>query len=140
MKQSNGFTLIELMIVVAIIGILAAIAIPQYQNFTQRAEFQEMVSLVAPFKMAVEMCAQDNAGDLSQCDNDYSGTLGTIPAQINDQDDINELSTKAGVIEVKTIDNSFGQTKHTYYILTPVFNGTSITWGISGNCRDRGLC
>jgi len=128
------------MIVVAIIGILAAIAIPQYQNFTQRAEFQEMVSLVAPFKKAVEMCAQDNAGDFSQCDNDYPGTLARIPAQINDQDDINELSTKAGVIEVKTIDNSFGQTNHTYYILTPVFNGTAITWTISGNCRDRGLC
>jgi len=128
------------MIVVAIIGILAAIAIPQYQNFTQRAVFQEMVSLVAPFKMAVEMCAQDNAGDLTRCNNGYSGTLGNIPAQINDQDKINELSTTAGVIEVKTIDGSFGQTDHTYYILTPAFNGSSVTWTVSGNCRDRGLC
>ncbi|MDQ7016726.1 MAG: pilin [Gammaproteobacteria bacterium] len=140
MKKSNGFTLIELMIVVAIIGILAAIAIPQYQNFTNRAAFQEMVSLVAPFKMAVEMCAQDNAGDVSRCDNDYSGTLGTIPAQIKDQEDINKLTTTAGVIELKTIDNSFGQTNHTYYILTPVFTGNAITWNITGNCKDRGLC
>jgi len=128
------------MIVVAIIGILAAIAIPQYQNFTQRAEFQEMASLVAPFKKAVEMCAQDNAGDLGRCNNGYSGTLGNIPAQIKDQGNLKKLTTTAGVIEVKTIDNSFGQTNHTYYILTPFFNGTSITWGLTGNCRDRGLC
>jgi len=128
------------MIVVAIIGILAAIAIPQYQNFTQRTEFQEVVSLVAPFKLAVEMCAQDNAGNLSRCNNGYSGTLGNIPAQIKDQGNIKKLTTAAGVIEVKTIDSSFGQTNHTFYILTPVFNGNAVTWGISGNCQSRGLC
>jgi len=128
------------MIVVAIIGILAAIAIPQYQNFTNRAEFQEIISLVAPFKMAVEMCAQDNAGNFDQCSNDYPGTLARIPGKIEDQSKINELSTTAGVIEVTTIDDSFGQTDHTYYILTPAFNGSSVTWTVSGNCRDRGLC
>src|SRR5215472_9105324 len=50
----RGFTLIELMIVVAIVGILAAIAIPAYEDFTVRAKVSEGISLSNGFKMAVE--------------------------------------------------------------------------------------
>ena len=52
-KIQSGFTLIELMIVVAIIGILAAIAIPQYQNYVARAQTSEALSLVSGAKVAV---------------------------------------------------------------------------------------
>ena len=51
--MQKGFTLIELMIVVAIIGILAAIAIPAYQDYTVRAKMSEAVNAVAPAKTAV---------------------------------------------------------------------------------------
>ena len=58
--MQKGFTLIELMIVVAIIGILAAIAIPAYQDYTQRAQVGEAVTLVSAAKTALAEYAQTN--------------------------------------------------------------------------------
>ena len=77
MKRSiqKGFTLIELMIVVAIIGILAAVALPAYQDYTKKAKFAEVVSVANTYKTAVAACAQE-AGTLTGCS---SGALG-VPA------------------------------------------------------------
>ena len=68
MNAQKGFTLIELMIVVAIIGILAAIAIPQYQNYVTRSKWTENNTAIAPLKLAIAECAQVNQGSLSSCD------------------------------------------------------------------------
>ena len=76
-KNQKGFTLIELMIVVAIIGILAAIALPAYQNYTQKAKFTEVTNATAAAKTAVEICAQ-TLGTLEGC----SGGANGIPANI----------------------------------------------------------
>src|SRR6187431_1386525 len=60
MKIQKGFTLIELMIVVAIIGILAAVAIPQYQDYTVKAKLSKSAGYVAPIKTAIAVYMQEN--------------------------------------------------------------------------------
>ena len=61
-RAQKGFTLIELMIVVAIIGILAAIALPAYQDYTKRAQVSEIIALTAPARLAVSETAQTLGG------------------------------------------------------------------------------
>ncbi len=66
--KKNGFTLIELMIVIAIIGILAAIALPAYSKYTARAKFTEVTSATSAIKQQVELCIFDVGYDnVSKC-------------------------------------------------------------------------
>ncbi|MBH1447218.1 pilin [Stenotrophomonas maltophilia] len=83
MKNQKGFTLIELMIVVAIIAILAAIAIPQYNDYTARAQMTEAYTLAAGLKTPIaEAFAQDN-GDTSCAVPDGSVKKGKYVADVS---------------------------------------------------------
>ena len=76
----KGFTLIELMIVIAIIGILAAIAIPAYQNYTIRAQVTEGLSLADDFKTAVAEFYQNNGFNVYLVDGSSIAVSGNITA------------------------------------------------------------
>jgi len=84
-KTQQGFTLIELMIVVAIIGILAAVAIPAYQDYITRAKWQDAISSLESTKLQTAECIQNSAGIATGCDTDaklqaVNGGTFTMPA------------------------------------------------------------
>jgi type IV pilus assembly protein PilA len=142
-KTQQGFTLIELMIVVAIIGILAAVAIPAYQTYTTKAKFTEVVLASNAAKIAVEMCAQDQANAAATavpaaC---IGGALG-IPADIAVASGyVASVTTAAsGVITATAIGaagagNAVNGLSGQTYIITPAMLNGKVTWTVSGTCR-----
>src|SRR5579862_7533711 len=95
MKTQQGFSLIELMIVVAIIGILAVIGIPSYQKYTQRARFAEVISITESFKTAVTLALQEGS-PLVELVNGAHG----IPPEPKASKHIASLKVENGIITV----------------------------------------
>ncbi len=136
-KVQSGFTLIELMIVVAIIGILAAIALPAYQTYTKKAAFSEVVLSTAGVKLAIEMCAQQ-AGSVATCDAvDDAGIAATATNSSNGANVASVAVAEDTAIITATASTSAGLSGETVK-MTPNYANGATSWGTV--CSDVTLC
>ena len=105
--RPNGFTLIELMIVVAIIGILAAVALPAYQDYTKRAKLSEVILAVSACRTSVTEVLQSATGDLPKagawgCE---SATQSSKYVAVIETDDTGAIRAKATGTKDADIDD-----------------------------------
>ena len=133
----KGFTLIELMIVIAIIGILAAVAVPQYGQYTKRAKFADVVTQASNYKIPVTECIQD-LNDTAGCSNN-STFIGPI------------LTTGEYLTSVTVVDGTITATgnnlvDNAVYRLIPSYQQleSSVDWAVDNtvtdSCTASGLC
>jgi len=132
-KFQQGFTLIELMIVVAIIGILAAIAIPAYQDYTIRAQVSEAINLSGGLKVSVAEVYSD-LGDFAPVD---SGSNG-IPAAA---EVVGKYTTQVEVVD-SVITATLGNAANTLVAdatisMSPTDNNGSISWVCAFSGADK---
>ncbi len=135
MKKQQGFTLIELMIVVAIIGILAAIAIPAYQDYTIRAQVSEGLNLAGGSKVAVTEYYQDK------------GAFPTTNAMAGVSDSaqiFGKYTTGVVIGDLGTVTVTYGGDANSNLAdgtltLTPVDNVGAIEWACTADFENKWL-
>lgn len=123
MKKMQGFTLIELMIVVAIIGILAAVAIPQYQNYIARSQVSRVMSETGAIRTAVETCLLDGITAVASC------PIGWTESNLIGQDDLNPgLTAQTGLVVAMAADGTASITATFGRNAATTINGDTLAW------------
>ncbi len=140
-KIQQGFTLIELMIVIAIIGILASVALPAYQTYTAKSAFSEVILATAGAKIAVEVFAQSNntvtgaGADLATVAALAGAAGGANVATVVSSADGALTATGVGAAGAP-INGLEGET----YLITPTLINGQVTWANTGTCLAAGYC
>jgi type IV pilus assembly protein PilA len=132
-SMQKGFTLIELMIVVAIIGILAAVAIPAYQNYIKRAAYSEVIAAMGAAKTAVAICIQQNGNSVTGCE-----SLTAVGITTSSGPALASISVGTGAAITATPNAYKGIATTDKCVLTPTISGSSISWTYSDKCVDNG--
>ena len=128
--KQQGFTLIELMIVIAIIGILASIAIPAYQDYTIRAQISEGLSLSAGAKVALTEYFTDRGDWPNNNNNAGLANMNDIMGKY-----VKSVKVKDNVIEIMYGYDANKAIFHKRITLTAIYNAGSISW----SCATSGI-
>ena len=134
-QKQQGFTLIELMVVVTIIAILVSIALPNYQKYTRKARFAEVVQAAAVLKVAVEQCFQLQ-GQLNDCQSGKHGIGKTQHPKGNGL--ISSSTVTAGGVIVITAKARYGFQGNETYTLTPQAEDDWLHWRSGGSAVIAG--
>lgn len=132
MKPNQGFSLMELMVVVAIIGILVAIALPSYQRYTLRARFAQVVQATVPYRLGVSECLH-LSGHLQACQNNRYG----IPSSTT-RGMIQSIHVQNGVITAQPKAH-YGLAGDETLVMRPEVQSGHLAWIWSGKAVEAGL-
>nr|WP_262372514.1 prepilin-type N-terminal cleavage/methylation domain-containing protein [Pseudomonas sp. WS 5051] len=133
-KQQQGFTLIELMIVVAIIGLIASFAFPAYHEHVMKTRFAEVNTISNTYKTAVALC-YSQTNDLMACDAGTNGIPGPAEATENLAAGMTVVD---GVITMAGTQAAGGWVS--VLVPTPSNSGGTLNWTQNGTCLASGAC